>query len=134
MPEPAQALRLGDHVHYDGQSWQLAAVNGAWLTLRGSSMQSCAVLLTQLVGAPDFAVLDVTTPVVSVVSTALAALEPAELERVRRLEAHLAQLDTAAGDPETAPDPRYDHRVTTLEQRVAAKAAELAARVNGCSG
>ena len=126
MPEPAQALRLGDHVHYDGQSWQLAAVNGVWLTLRGSSMQSCAVLLTQLVGAPDFAVLDARTPAVSVVSTALAGLEPAELERLRRLKAHVAQIDTAAADQDTAPDPRYDHRVTTLEQRVAAKVVELA--------
>lgn len=115
---------MGDHVHYDGQSWQLVAVNGVWLTLRGSSMQSCAVLLTQLVSAPDFAVLDAAAPV-PVAPAALAALEPAELERLRRLEGHVRQIDAAVGDQDTAPDPRYDHRVTTVEQRVAAKAAEL---------
>jgi transposase InsO family protein len=89
-------------------------------------MQSCAVLLTQLVGAPDFAVLDATAPAAPVVPTALAALEPTELDRLRRLEAHVAQIDTAAADQDTTPDPRYDHRVTTLEQRVAAKVVELA--------
>ncbi len=49
---------------------------------------------------------------------------PAELERLHRLEGHVQQIDTT-GDPDAAPDPRYDHRVTTLEQRVAAKVVEL---------
>jgi hypothetical protein len=122
---------LGDHVHYDGQSWQLVAVNGVWLTLRGSSMRSCAVLLTHLVSAPDFAVLDAAAPV-PVVPAALAALEPAELERLRRLEAHIRQIDGTPefdgtlGDPDAAADPRYDIRTTTVEERVATKVAELA--------
>lgn len=55
MSEPARALRIGDRVQYEGQPWQLVAVSGVWLTLRGTAMRCCAVLLvTQLVGAADF--------------------------------------------------------------------------------
>jgi len=68
MSDPAQTLRVGDHVQYDGQAWQLVAVNGVWLTLRGASMRCCAVLLTQLVGAADFALRDAAAPAAPVVS------------------------------------------------------------------
>ena len=129
MSEPAQALRIGRCVQYNGESWQVVAVNGVWLTLRGSSLQCCAVLLTQLVGAEGFALLDdppTTAPPVSASTAALAALAPVELERLRRLEAHIQQIDGTLGEDDAAPDPLYDQRGTTLEERVAAKVAELA--------
>lgn len=125
MSEPAQALRIGDHVQYDGQPWQLVAVSGVWLTLRGTSMRCCAVLVTQLVGAAAFSLLDAAAPAAPVVS-ALGALAPAERERLRLLEAHIRQLEGTSGDQDTAPDPRYDLEQSTLEQRVAAKVIELA--------
>lgn len=124
MSEPAQALRIGDHVQYEGRRWQLVAVSGVWLTLRGPSMRCCAVLVTQLVGAADFSLLDA-APAAPAVS-ALDALAPAERERLRLLEAHIRQLEGTSGDQDTAPDPRYDLEQSTLEQRVAAKVIELA--------
>lgn len=125
MSDAAHTLRVGDHVQYDGQAWQLVAVNGVWLTLRGASMRCCAVLLTQLAGAADFALLDADAPTAPVVS-ALDALAPAERERLLRLEAHVQQLEGVVGAQDTAPDPRYDVEQRTLEQRVAAKVTELA--------
>ena len=75
------------------------------------------------------------TPAVPVVSAALAALEPAELERLRRLEAHVAS-DRHGGrrSGRRTPDPRYDHRITTLRARVAAKVVELAGERHAPSG
>lgn len=89
MSEPAQALRIGDHVPYHGRPWQLVAVSGVWLTLRGTSMRCCAVLVTQLVGAADFSLLDAAAPAAPVVS-ALDALAPAERERLRLLEGYIS--------------------------------------------
>ncbi len=125
MSDPAPVLRLGNYVQYDGEPWQVVAVNGVWLTLRGTSMRCCAVLLTQLVGAADFALLDGAAPAAPVVP-ALDALAPAVRERLLRLEMHVRHLDGASGDQNAAPDPRYDVEQSTLEQRVAAKVIELA--------
>jgi len=95
-------------------------------------MQSCAALLTQLVDAPDFSLLDARSPAARVLPAALAALDSGELERLRRLEAHIRQIDGTPefdgtlGGPDAAADPRYDIRTTTVEERVATKVAELA--------
>lgn len=76
MSDPAPVLRVGDYVQYDGEPWQVVAVSGVWLTLRGTSMRCCAVLLTQLVGAADFALLDGAAPAAPVVPAHLVIRTP----------------------------------------------------------
>jgi len=122
MCEPTGVVRVGHHGHYDGQSWQVVALTGVRLTLRGGSMQSCAVLLTQLVDAQDFALLDAPSAATPVMPAALAALDTEALQRLRRLEAHIRQIagtpesdGSVLGEKEPATDPRYDGRGTSVE-------------------
>jgi len=55
-------------------------------------------------------------------------LDPAQRDRLRRLENHILQVDTGVlpGGEDSAIDDRYDPGATTVNERVKAKVAELA--------
>ena len=105
----------------------VVAVSGTTVTLRASTGQLSAVLVTHLVDAADFQVMDEPRTVPVSPNSLLEGLGPAERERVRRLEAHLLQLDTGVmpGESDPLADERYQPS-NTVEQRIAAKVIELA--------
>ena len=103
----------------------VVAVSGTTVTLRASTGQLSAVLVTHLVDAADFQVMDEPRTVPVSPNSLLEGLGPAERERVRRLEAHLLQLDTGVmpGESDPLADERYQPS-NTVEQRIAAKVIE----------
>ena len=72
----------------------MVAVSGITVTLRASTGQLSAVLVSHLVAADDFRVMD--EPRAEPVSpdSLLGGLDPAQHDRVRRLENHILQVDT----------------------------------------
>ncbi|HEY7812269.1 MAG TPA: hypothetical protein VIC62_03480, partial [Nakamurella sp.] len=127
MADRVPTIALGQRLIFQEQTWTVVALTGAGVTLQGPAGQVTAVLVTHLVSADGFGVLD-ETPTVPVPSDSLVdGLDPVERERVRRLERHILQVDTGVlpGDEGPARDDRYDLRTTTVNERVRAKVAEL---------
>ena len=131
MSEPVQASSVGRPCPLRRASLAAGRGQRAWLTLRGLHAElrcpsDAAGRCPRFRGPRRWIVGHPVLP------AALAALDPAELARLRRLEAHLRQIDGTPdfdgtpGDPDPTADPRYDIRSTTVEERVASKVAELA--------
>jgi transposase InsO family protein len=127
MTGRSPGIALGHRVYYRDRDWLVAEVRGAQVTLTQSAGEVCAVLLTHLVGADDFAVLDAPGQLPVPSEALLEAVDAGELARARRLEAHILQVEHGCpGSEETGHDPRYDLATTSLLGRVAAKVEELA--------
>ena len=102
-------------------------MTGSVVSLRSGSGQLTAVALTHLVSHADFEVLDQRRPPPAPVDSLVEALEPELRRRVRFLERHLLQVETGwLPDDEAIVDARYDIARTTVNERIEAKAAELA--------
>jgi transposase InsO family protein len=119
-------IALGQRLAFQEQTWTVVALAGAGATLQGPSGQVTAVLVTHLVSADGFAVLDEPGTVPVRADSLLEGLDPVERDRVRRLEAHLLELDQWIRAGGTSPtDDRLD-RSTTVDRWIAVKAEELA--------
>src|SRR6476661_939350 len=121
-------IALGQRLVFQEQTWTVVALAGAGVTLQGPSGQVTAVLVTHLVSADGFQVLNEPATVPVPADSLVDGLDPVGRERVRRLERHILQVDTGVlpGDEGPARDDRYDLRTTTVNERVRAKVAELA--------
>lgn len=106
----------------------MVAVSGTTVTLRTLTGQLSAVLVSYLVAAADFQVMDEPRAVPVSPDSLLDGLDPAQHGRVRRLEKHILQVDTGVlpGGEDSAIDDRYDPGTTSVNERVKAKVAELA--------
>ena len=63
MADRAPAIAVGQRLHFQEQTWTVVAFSGGTtVTLQGSSGQLSAVLVTHLVAATDFQVLDPSHP------------------------------------------------------------------------
>jgi hypothetical protein len=126
-PERA-VLRPGDWVRFDTGEHQVLALAGTSVRLRSASGVEQVVLASYLTTAPDFAVLG-GEPVPQV--EPLGLLEGLDLEALaaaRVWERHVVEVETglpAGAEAGTPPRPEYDPARTTLNERDAAKAAEL---------
>lgn len=123
---------MGQRVLYDGEVYALEGIEGFTVRLR-SSKGSLAVLTTrELVGAPDFEVLDHDEQEEPNLDTAdLNNLPKATKRKAEEMRVHLHEVITgypfgspnAPDHPEPKPD--YDPTLTSMRQRIASKASEL---------
>jgi len=127
VAERAGVITLGSRIGYDGRTWMVVAIQGLAVTLQSAADgQLAAVLVSHLLTAIDFVLLDQPQVVVSVpADSLLEGLPPAEQHRVRRLEAHLIELED---DPaqSTESDAAGRPRLAGVQERMAAKVEELA--------
>jgi len=128
---PGGVLQVGDQVVFDGAEHQVVTISGTSVRLLGSDGSVQVVALLFLVSSAGFAVVGPRPQGAPIPPFALLDAVPVEVaERARMLEAHLIEATTglAPGAIEgTAPRPQYDPRRIALEERLAAKAAELTA-------
>lgn len=127
MAERGAVIALGMQIAYDAKTWTVVALHGSAATLQSrADGEPLAVLVTHLVAADDFQVMDRLRPDPASADSLLEGLPAAERERVRRLEAHLIQLDSAVPARDAPPPPADgDQPSRGVEDRVAAKVAEL---------
>ncbi|MCM8554267.1 transposase [Streptomyces sp. STCH 565 A] len=123
-------VRLGDRVLWQEVAYQVVAIQGAEvLLLADGSRLPVEVLYSALVSAPGFAVVDADGRPVP--ATPLPALldSPSKVERkeAKRWHRHMVELDTGVLPGSSTPRAGYEPNETTLEQRYALKAQELAA-------
>lgn len=127
MAERVGVITLGSRVDYDGLGWVVVAIHGPAVTLQSASDgQLAAVLVSHLLTATDFQLLDQPGAAVPVPADSLLdGLPAAERDRVRRLETHLVQLDddSLGVDESDLPGGR---RPAGVQERLVAKVAELA--------
>lgn len=125
MAERARVLTLGSRINYDGRTWRVVAIQGSAVTLQDvSEGQLAAVLVSHLLTAADFQLLDQSGAAAAVPADSLLdGLPAAELDRVRRLEAHLIQLEDDTLQMQSSPP---GGRPVGVQERLAAKVAELA--------
>jgi hypothetical protein len=91
MTGRSQGIALRHRVHYGGRDWLVAEVRGSQVTLSHPAGEVCAVLLTHLVGADDFELLDVPRRIPVASEAPLEGVDAGELARARRLRgAHFA--------------------------------------------
>lgn len=128
MADRAPAIALGQRLRFQDLTWTVVALAGTTATLQGTSGQVAAVLVTHLVAAADFQVLDEPRTVPVPADSLLAGLDPAGRDRVRRLATHLVQLDHWITGGEAGPAGADDQpdRPATVDQWIAVKARELA--------
>lgn len=132
MKRPAGVVEVGDRIRFDGGVHVLAGLDGPRCRLvaeEGAGVQ--VLLLTQVVGARDFAVLDTRRPGRPQVPVhgPLDGLDSAVREKVLAWERHILEVETGHIGPhrDGSPRPGYDPAVYGLAEREAAKAAELTA-------
>lgn len=120
-------LRPGDRVSFDGDEHQVVGLSGTVVRLRSDAGEQL-VLAGHLVASPGFAVLDAEPgPEVDAFGL-LDALTPEALAGAKRCEQHVVEVETGLPVGASAgaiPRPEFDPARTTLNERDAAKAAEL---------
>ena len=126
VAERVRVVALGSRIDYDGRTWRVIAIQGSAATLQDvSEGQLAAVLVSHLLTAADFQLLDQSGVAVPVPADSLLdGLPAAELDRVRRLEAHLIQLEDDTLHVQGSSPP--GGRPVGVQERLAAKVAELA--------
>ncbi|MFI8281044.1 hypothetical protein ACIGBH_40515 [Streptomyces sp. NPDC085929] len=129
---PVDVVEVGDRIRFGGGVHVLAGLDGPRCRLvaeEGARVQ--VLLLTQVLGAQDFAVLDPRRPRRSRVPVhgPLDELEPAVREKALAWERHILEVETGHIGPhrDWPSRPRYDPAVYGLAEREATKAAELTA-------
>lgn len=128
---PRGVVRVGDRVRFDGREQLVAGLAGTTVRLQDGHGATTLVLFSHLVAAEDFEVLGVQLPSVPLPPFGMLDTVPGPaLARAQLWERHLIEVETGL-PPDSAEDarprPEYDPRWRTLSERVAAKAAELAA-------
>ncbi|WKX08073.1 Mu transposase C-terminal domain-containing protein [Streptomyces sp. NL15-2K] len=128
---PRGVLRVGDRVRFDGQVHLVAGLAGTTVRLQGESGGASLVLFSHLLAADGFEMLDSLPEAPGLPSFGLldTVPEPA-LRRARLLERHMVEMETGllpGAEPTARPRPEYDPKWRTVNERIAAKAEELAA-------
>lgn len=125
-------LSLGTKLYWDGESHVVTGFTGSAVELRSSKGRTSKVALPSLVESSDFRVIPVDTEADdSEVTTFPDNVPPAALKRARQLLSHLLeartgyQMGNAASALPGEPRAEYDPDVTSLMQRMEAKALEL---------
>lgn len=127
-------LRLGARVRWQGGTYQVQVLQGfeVQLSCLDEDGQDARALVSAVVGADDFAVLDEAGGQCEreqVTDTSrLSLLSETEMKLVRDWERHLREVDEGAlpdAEEGAAPRPGYDLGQFTVRQRLAAKAAEM---------
>ncbi|MEQ4305529.1 hypothetical protein ABNF97_29800 [Plantactinospora sp. B6F1] len=120
-------LRPGDRVSFDGGEHQVVGLSGTMVRLRSDAGEQL-VLAGHLIASPGFVVLDAESGPVIDQFGLLDALPQQALAAAQQRELHIVEVETGlpAGAPAgTQPRPQFDPGRTTLNERDAAKAAEL---------
>lgn len=125
-----KVLRVGDRIRFDAATWQVVAIDGVRVRLAGEGVTQ-VVLLSHLVSADDFALLDGADEhtTLGVLPDPLDDLAPELVARARWWERHVIEVETGlppGSAPGSTPCPEYDPR-RPMREREAAKAAELTA-------
>jgi hypothetical protein len=125
-------LRPGDWVRFDGGEHQVVAVAGTAVRLRSTTGVEQVVLAGYLMATPEFAMVDgESAPSVGPFGL-LDSLSDEVLAEARVWERHVVEVETGL-PPDAAPGspsrPVFDPACTTLNERDAAKAAELGVSV-----
>ncbi len=128
---PRGVLRVGDRVRFDGQVHLVAGLAGTTVRLQGESGGASLVLFSHLLASDGFELLDSLPMAPGLPSFGLldTVPEPA-LRRARLLERHLVEMETGlapGAEPDARPRPEYDPKWRTVNERIEAKAEELAA-------
>lgn len=124
-------LRVGDRVRFDGQVHVVAGLAGTTVRLEDEAGGASLVLFSHLLAADGFELLDCLPMAPGLPSFGLldTVPEPA-LRKAGLLERHLVEAETGVS-PDAGPNaevrPEYDPKWRTLNERLAAKAEELAA-------
>ena len=121
-----RVLRIGDRVRFDGGEHQVAALDGTLVRLAGD-VGAQVVLLSHLVAAADFELLDAIEPVAGAVVDLLEDVPAVLAERARAWEWHIVEMETGLppdAAPGAGPRPPYRPEVR-LGERENAKALEL---------
>jgi putative transposase len=128
-PARPTGLRVGDRVRFDGATWTVTGLACASLRLVTGAGEPSVVLLTHLLAAPDFELLEHPAPSGLPPLGRLEGLPEAVAERARWWERHVVEVISGLppGVAEGArPRDGYDP-ARPIRQRDAAKAAELTA-------
>jgi len=128
---PRGVLRIGDRVRFDGREQMVVGLAGTTVRLQDGHGTTALVLFAHLVAAEDFELLAAQPAAVPLPPFGMLDTVPGPvLARAQLWERHLIEVETGL-PPDSAEDarprPEYDPRWRTLSERVAAKAAELAA-------
>jgi len=125
-------LLPGDWVRFDGGEHQVVAVAGTAVRLRATTGGEQVVLAAYLMATPEFAVVDGEPAPRTEPFGLLDSLPEAVLAGAREWERHVVEVETGL-PPDAAPSspsrPEFDPARTTLNERDAAKAAELGVSV-----
>ena len=128
---PRGVLRVGDRVRFDGRVHTVAGLAGTTVTLVDDRQVASLVVFSHLVGAEGFELLDSRPEAPALPPFGLLDTVPeAALRRARFLERHLVEVETGLppdAPAEAKPRPELDPEWRTLNERIAAKAAELTA-------
>ncbi|MEU0490776.1 Mu transposase C-terminal domain-containing protein [Nocardiopsis sp. NPDC006139] len=122
-------LRPGDRILFDDAEWTVTAVGEAVRLVDGAG-SSQVILLSYLLSSEGFELLSgAPTPMAPRLEPVglLEALPTAVVEQARVWERHVLEVQTGLLPGAQQPRAGFDPRSTTLEQREAAKAAELTA-------
>jgi hypothetical protein len=124
-------LRIGDMVIFDGSEHRVAGMSGTSVRLAGADGTPAVVLLSHLVSSDGFAIIGGERPLAATASVMALEDVPAEAAAAARdWERHIVEVETGlppGAQPGASPKAGYDPATTTLRQREAATAAELAA-------
>ncbi len=131
MSRPGNVLQVGDRVLFDDVEHQVVAIAGTAVRLVAPDGSVQIVALLHLTSSVGFAVIG-SGPIAPHLPP-LGLLDAVSMEvadRARMLEGHLIEMETGL-PPDAAegalPRPEYDPLNVALEERIAAKAAELSA-------
>ncbi|MFD0069149.1 integrase, partial [Streptomyces sp. NPDC127574] len=130
-PGSPAVLRVGDRLRLDDRLHTVVGLSGTTVRLADEAGTASLVLLSHLLVADGFEFVDQNERPSPMPPFALLDVVPKpEAERAAAWERHVTEvefgrpLDACA---DTAPRPEYDPTVRTLQEREAAKAAELTA-------
>lgn len=132
MATSKHRLALGTRLYWDGEDHVVTGFTGSAVGLRSAKGRTSKVLLRSLVESPDFRVTQAETATQAFEASSFpdnvppAALKNAELLLEHLLEARTGyRMGSAASALPGEPRPDYDPEVTTVVQRMDAKAREL---------
>ncbi|MFI8438948.1 transposase [Streptomyces sp. NPDC079020] len=132
MKRVVDVVKVGDRIRFEDRVHVLAGLDGTLCRLLAEGDAGVRVLLlTQVLGAPDFEVLDQPHSARRRVPVhgPLDGLGPEVREKALAWERHILEIETGHVGPrqDWPPRPGYDPAVHSLAEREAAKAAELTA-------
>ncbi|NJP49789.1 transposase [Streptomyces sp. SBST2-5] len=124
-------MRVGDQVRLDDRLHAVVGLSGTTVRLLDEAGSASLVLLSHLLASEGFELIGQGVDQVRMPPFALLDIVPErEAEKATAWERHLTEVEFGKpldADPTTPPRPEYDPASHTVEERVAAKAAELRA-------